>query len=58
MYTHKTVSSNQYCFHVGWWPVIDKDKSLMRQEEQWPLMMFESGQINRVNKDNLKPVKN
>lgn len=55
MYTHVTKSSNQKCFPAVWWPT--KDPYAGSREKAYPLMVFESGQINRVKADNLKPHK-
>jgi len=53
MYTHIIVSSNQKCYQAVWWP--SKETSLGPREKSHPLMMFESGQCNRVRKSNLRP---
>lgn len=52
MFTHKIISSGQKCFAAAWWPT--KDKSAGTLEKAYPLMVFESGQVNRVSADNLE----
>jgi hypothetical protein len=53
-FTHKIVSSGQKCFPACWWP--SEDPKAGTHEKEYPLMMFESGQCNRVKKSNLKPI--
>jgi len=56
MYTHIIKKSNQRCFQAAWWPSADKSPGTL--EKAYPLMMFESGQCNRVRADNLKRISN
>ena len=54
MFTHKIIKSDQKCFPAAWWP--SADPLLGKREKTYPLMMFESGQCNRVNIKNLKKI--
>ncbi len=51
-FTHITKISKQKCFHVCWWPHADKSAGI--KEREYPLMMFESGQCNRVSASNIQ----
>jgi len=55
MFTHITKKTRQRCFGAVWWP--SKDASLGSREKAYPLMVFESGQIDRVNANNLEHYK-
>ena len=50
-YTHKMKRTGQRCFPAAWWPTADAHAG--NKEKEYPLMMFESGQCNRVNAKNL-----
>ena len=54
MFTHTIKSSGQRCFPACWWPT--KDKGAGAREQAYPLMVFESGQCNRVRADNLQVI--
>lgn len=54
MYTHETIKTGQRCFQACWWP--HEDPKMGPLEKAYPLMMFESGQCNRVNAKNLKKI--
>ena len=51
-YTHEITKSKQKCHHAAWWP--SEDASVGSREKVWPMMALESGQITRVNANNLK----
>ena len=57
MFSHIIKKSNQKCFRVGWFPAgwfPAKDADLIAQENKWPMMYIEGGQVTRVASDNLK----
>jgi len=54
MYTHTTKRSDQRCYQATWWPTTES--SAGTREKAYPLMMFESGQVSRVNINNLEPI--
>lgn len=54
VYTHELKKSGQKCFRAVWWP--SKDPEIGKREAIWPMMMLESGQVTRVNVNNLKPI--
>lgn len=51
MFSHMTKKTKQLCYQAAWWP--SEDSSLGPLEKRYPLMMFASGQCNRVNANNL-----
>jgi len=53
MFSHITKKSKQRCYKAVWWPT--RESTAGSREKRWPLMVFESGQINRVNINNLVP---
>jgi len=67
VYTHEIqrtdaegrIKVGQKCFRACWWPIGDDTQaaSAAAQEKQWPMMMLESGQVTRVNVDNLVKIR-
>jgi len=54
-WTHIIVKSKQKCHTAAWWPSEDPDVGA--REKVWPMMALESGQITRINANNLKLLK-
>ena len=53
-FTHVTKKGGQLCFRAAWWPHEDPRTGTF--EKNRPLMMFASGQCNRVSANNIKPI--
>jgi len=54
MYSHVIKKSQQRCFRAAWWPTAEA--SAGPREKTHPLMHLESGQVTRVNSNNLTPI--
>ena len=52
MYNYELKTSGIKCFKVCWWPT--KNASLIAKEAAYPMMHLETGQVTRVNANNLK----
>jgi len=53
-FTYKLKKSGLKCFKVPMWPTVDKSQK--EKEKLYPMVMLESGQVTRVNKNNLVPL--
>jgi len=53
-YTHTVIKSGQKCRPAPWWPTTDQN--YINNDQRWPLMVLESGQVTKVSRDNLKAI--
>lgn len=54
-FTHEVISSKQRCYFAPLWPVHKAtDPNYYKREQAHPLVVMESGQVDRVKGENLR----